>query len=105
MASALANLGIQSSVGGNGLIETEEVIYAIAALRYLIDKRDTLALAKILHFSSEHWQNGEWLKSWLQSEKAQQLAENDPIIQSLREARESIAPMSPSEVLDLALVK
>lgn len=105
IASALANLGIQASVGGSGLMETEEVVFAIATLRYLIDDRDTLALAKILHFSSDQWQNGEWLEHWLQSEKPQQLAENEPIIQRLNEAREAIFKMSPSEVLDLALVK
>ena len=105
IASALANLGIQASVGGSGLMDTEEVVYAIATLRYLIDERDTLALAKILHFSSENWQNGEWLETWLQAEKPQKLVENDPIIQQLSEARENIFKMSPSEILDLALVK
>ncbi|WP_431026737.1 UvrD-helicase domain-containing protein [Lysinibacillus sp. LZ02] len=105
IASALANLGIQASVGGSGLMDTEEVVYAIATLRYLIDERDTLALAKILHFSSENWQNGEWLEAWLQTEKPQELVGNDPIIQQLSEARENIFKMSPSEILDLALVK
>lgn len=105
IASALASLDIQASVGGSGLMDTEEVVYAIATLRYLIDERDTLALAKILHFSSEHWQNGEWLEAWLQSEKPQQLVENESIIQRLAEARDTIFKMSPSEILDLALVK
>lgn len=105
IASALANLGIQASVGGSGLMDTEEVVYAIATLRYLIDERDTLALAKILHFSSEHWQNGEWLEAWLQTEKPQELVGNDPIIQQLTEARDNIFKMSPSEIIDLALVK
>ena len=105
IASALANLGIQASVGGSGLMETEEVVFAIATLRYLIDDRDTLALAKILHFASDQWQNGDWLEHWLQSEKPQQLGENEPIIQRLNEAREAIFKMSPSEILDLALVK
>ncbi|MEO4055133.1 UvrD-helicase domain-containing protein [Solibacillus sp. CAU 1738] len=105
IASALAKIGIQASVGGSGLMDTEEVIYAIATLRYLIDERDTLSLAKILHFSSDQWQNGEWLEVWLQSEKPQQLGENEPIIKRLAESREAIFKMSPSEILDLALVK
>lgn len=105
IASALANLGIQASVGGSGLTDTEEVVYAIATLRYFIDERDTLALAKILHFSSEEWQNGEWLEAWLQSDRPQALVDNDPIIMQLTEARKNIFKMSPSEVLDLALVK
>lgn len=105
IASALANLGIQASVGGSGLMDTEEVVFAIATLRYLIDERDTLALAKILHFSSEHWQNGEWLEAWLQIEKPQNLVENEPVIRQLVKARENIFKMSPSEILDLALVK
>lgn len=105
IASALDALGIQASVGGAGLMDTEEVVYAIAALRYLINERDTLALAKLLHFSSEHWQNGEWLKAWLERENPWQLAENEPMIQRLAEARNGISAMSPSEILDLALVK
>lgn len=105
IASALANIGIQATVGGSGLMDTEEVVYAVATLRYLIDERDTLALAKIIHFSSEHWQNGEWLEAWLLREKPQELVEDDPMIQQLTEARKAIFKMSPSEVLDLALVK
>ncbi|WP_342558928.1 UvrD-helicase domain-containing protein [Metasolibacillus sp. FSL K6-0083] len=105
IASALANIGIQATIGGSGLMDTEEVVYTIATLCYLINKRDTLALAKIIHFSSDFWQNGEWLEEWLKVENPDELVENDPIIKQLSEARENIYKMSPSETLDLAIVK
>lgn len=104
IASALSKLGISATIGGSGLMATEEVVYAIATLRYLIDERDTLALAQILHLSSDQWQNGEWLEEWLNAENPRELIQNNAMIEQLAKVRSNIFEMSPSEILDLALV-
>ncbi|SOC16628.1 ATP-dependent exoDNAse (exonuclease V) beta subunit [Ureibacillus xyleni] len=103
IASALSKLGISATIGGSGLMATVEVVYAIATLRYLIDNRDTLALAQILHLGSDQWQNGEWLEAWLNTDKAEQV-KNSETIEQLDNVRHKIFEMSPSEILDLALV-
>lgn len=104
VAEALANVGIAATVGESGLLSTPEVVYAVAALRYLLDPNDTLALAELVHFSSEKWKDGAWLADWLDPEKHAEIASVVPFIEKLDNAREKIAQMSPSEVLDLALV-
>ncbi|QGG48007.1 UvrD-helicase domain-containing protein [Heliorestis convoluta] len=104
VAEALSKIGISATVGESGLLSTPEVVYAIASMRYLVDKNDTLALTEIIHFSSDHWREGAWLSNWIPREKQVAITGNEPIVQELYIAREKIAQMSPSEVLDLAIV-
>ena len=89
---------------GKGLLSTPEVVYAVAALRYLLDRNDTLALAELVHFSTEKWRDGGWLAHWLDPANRGALEAEVPFICDLDEVRDKIAQMSPSEVLDLALV-
>ncbi|WP_456276578.1 UvrD-helicase domain-containing protein [Bacillus sp. AK128] len=104
IAEALSKLGISATVGESGLLATPEVVFAIAAFRYLVDPNDTLALAELIHFSSEAWGEGRWLSDWLDAEKREGILASEPLIQELDKAREKIVQMSPSEVVDLALV-
>nr|WP_263327143.1 UvrD-helicase domain-containing protein [Neobacillus sp. Marseille-Q6967] len=104
VAEALSKLGIPATVGESGLLARPEVVFAVAALRYLVDPRDTLALAELTHFSSDKWGEGRWLSDWLDEEKRAEIMVTEPFILELDKAREKIVQMSPSEVLDLALV-
>ncbi|WP_462411664.1 UvrD-helicase domain-containing protein [Neobacillus sp. Marseille-QA0830] len=103
-AEALSKLGIPATVGEIGLLSTPEAVFAVAAFRFLIDPRDTLALAELLHFSSDTWGEGRWLSDWLQSDKLSDIFATEPFVQELDNAREKIVQMSPAEVMDLALV-
>lgn len=106
LANALNAQGIEVMLGGEGLLQTTEVIYAISTLRYLINSQDTLALAQIIHLSSEQWQNGQWLQEWLSNDAfEQELKSNHLIIQALSNQKQHISHMSPCEMLDFALVK
>lgn len=104
VAEALSQRGIAATVGESGLLATPEVIFAVAAMRYLVDPNDTLALAELIHFSSESFGEGQWLSPWLEHEKPADLVHTEPLIQALDNARENVVQMSPSEVLDLAIV-
>lgn len=104
IATALSKLGISATVGEGGLMATSEVVFAVAAMRYLVDANDTLALAELVHFSSDTWGEGRWLTDWLQTDKGLDTIKTEPLIQGLDQARQKIVQMSPSEVLDLALV-
>lgn len=104
VASALSQLGIPATVGEGGLMATAEVVFAVAAMRYLVDASDTLSLAELIHFSSDTWGEGSWLNDWLQSDKGLERIRKEPLIQQLDNVREKIGQMSPSEVLELALV-
>ena len=46
----------------NGLLDTPEAVLACAALRYLVDPADSLAVAELAHFNEG---NGDWLNVWL----------------------------------------
>ncbi|MGG1401588.1 UvrD-helicase domain-containing protein [Bacillus salipaludis] len=104
IAEALSKRGISATVGESGLLATPEVVFAVAALRYLVDSRDTLALAELLHFSSDQWGEGRWLTDWLQTDKGLENFRMEPFIEALDKARNRMVQMSPSEVLDLALI-
>ncbi|QQE80464.1 exodeoxyribonuclease V subunit beta [Alicyclobacillus sp. SO9] len=103
VAEALSAVGIVATVGKNGLFSTPEAILAMAALRYLVDERDTLALAELLHFASSDWSEGRWLSKWLESDQPRSAFEHDEYIEALNETRQRIAHMSPAEVLDVAI--
>ncbi|NLJ18435.1 UvrD-helicase domain-containing protein [Globicatella sulfidifaciens] len=104
IAEALSKLGIHATVGESGLLDTPEVVFAVAALRYLVDPRDTLAISELIHFSSEKGEEGSWLSDWLDFENRANIIKSEPIIKELDKVRGKIVQMSPSEVLDLALV-
>lgn len=100
IAEALGNRGIKATVGEKGLMTKPEVIFAIAALRYLIDREDTLAIAEIVHFTEK----SNWLSEWLEDKQYKEKLRTHPVIKELDQVRENIKQMSPSEVLDLAIV-
>lgn len=104
VAEALSNLGISATVGESGLLATPEVVFAVAAMRYLVDQKDTLALAELIHFSSEDWGEGRWLTDWLDPEKRSKMLNTERMIHDLDKVRAKIVQMSPAEVLDLAIV-
>lgn len=104
VAEALSKRGIAATVGESGLMATPEVGLAVAAMRYLVDRHDTLAMAELIHFSSEKWGEGKWLSEWLEKGNPSNSFSTEPTIQTLDKARGKIAQMSPSEVLELAIV-
>lgn len=101
VAEALSKRGIAATVGEKGLLSTPEVVVAIAALRYLLDENDTLALAELIHFTSG---DNQWFMDWITDENYVQNTISHPVIEKLATARDKITKMSPSEALDFTMV-
>jgi len=61
IAQNLESLGIRASAAQGALLQARECQLAMAALRYLQDGRDSVALAEIVHLSPLHSAHGNWL--------------------------------------------
>jgi len=98
VAEALERLGIRVTTRRDGLLSTTEAVFAMAALRYLVDPKDTLAAAELLHLSGER----DWLVKWLTDTEGNFLKEH-PIISALNDSREMLIDLTPGETMDLAI--
>ena len=104
LASELEALGIRASASRGSLIDTREVRLALAALQYLHDPTDTVALATIVRISPDHASNGGWLTELLEEpEKAISRWRLDPLITALDEARKELTGWTPQEALEEAI--
>jgi ATP-dependent helicase/nuclease subunit A len=99
VADALGQLGIPSAMHRDALLETPEARLAIAALRYLVDPEDSLAIAELAHFNEG---NDDWLSVWL-TEGRDVLMARCPAIASLEENRLCLAHLTPVEALQSAI--
>lgn len=98
LSEELKGLGISSSVVGGTLLSLPEIGLALAAFRYLVNSRDTVAAAEIaLALGTD---KDEWLQNAVSGNKADTWC---PALARLTQARESISEMSIREKLDLAL--
>jgi len=96
VANALERLGVRAATKRWGLLDTSEAIYAMAALRYLVDPRDTLAVAELLHLNREE----DWLNRWLTEENFWKKCSP---ISDLESLRAMLPDLTPRETLDLAI--
>jgi len=104
IATCLGRLGINASVGHGTLLQTAECRLAMAALRFLADDNDTLALAEIVHTHPEHSAHGAWLQTLIDSPaETKERWRADPLIQRLEEARGGIARLAPDEALERSI--
>lgn len=103
VAAALAKAGIRVATERTGLLSTAECVLAVAALRYLMDKRDSLAIAEMVHIRSSGDQRKEWLGNWLAGEH-EKVREVVPELDQLDAERHRLVYLTPSEALELAIV-
>ncbi|MCA9587530.1 MAG: UvrD-helicase domain-containing protein, partial [Myxococcales bacterium] len=112
LAAALHTRGIRAAIARPGLLETPEGALTDAALRWLVDERDTLAAAKIdalLGFGGRS--PDDWLGALLPAEAGADLdsARDLDVIASapwrlaLEAVRARLAVLSPSEAVDQVL--
>ncbi|WDL97760.1 UvrD-helicase domain-containing protein [Alicyclobacillus sp. ALC3] len=105
IADELAKRGVRSSLARAGLLTTPEALVAQAAYRYLVDDRDTLALAELIHLTSANAAPGSWLTTWFESDPdhpVDAFADNERV-SALSAARKRVRHMSPTEAFDTAI--
>jgi len=106
IAAALENLGIRVSAGQGSLMKTRECRLAIAALRFMNDQEDTLALAEIIHLTSKYKSNEDWIaRLAADPEDTKKKWMADILIAPLNECRENIKHWSVLEALEQAISK
>lgn len=103
IAGHLNALGVRTSVGRKGLLDTPEVGYGLAALRLLWDPRDSLALAEMIHLGTDLGRHGQWLAEWLEDPEGFS-GRKDPRILELERGRETLSQLTLVEALDRSLV-
>lgn len=101
MARALVSEGLTVATERDMLLETPECSLALAALRFLIDDDDTLAMAEMLNTLST-MDDGAWLDRWLTGGR-QCVEETLPCLADLKEARRLLSLCTPGQALELAI--
>jgi ATP-dependent helicase/nuclease subunit A len=100
IAAALARRGIRVAVERAGLLDQPEVELALAALRWVADPSDSLALAEIARLASD---DDGWLGAAFESENLSALEACMPFADQLRRIREAAPQLTPAEVFDAVL--
>ena len=103
IAAALARVGVRVSLARDGLLETPEATLATAALRYLVDPGDSLAIAEIAHFCDDAQGQPAWFERSLSDDGIRSLARELPELTALDRARAEIAELTPREALETAM--
>lgn len=101
IALHLEKLGIRASVGQGSLMETKECKLALAALRYMNNPNDTVALSEIFILINE---SDECLKDLISyPHDTLDKWQNDSLITDLNEGRNNIKYWTPLEALEQAI--
>jgi len=104
IAANLEQLGVRVSVGQGLLLDTRECQLALAALRYMNNPGDTVALAEIIHMSRGYTAQGGWLAALMADPKeTKKQWHADPIIATLNEGRTQVRHWTPLEALEQAI--
>lgn len=107
MARALAAAGLKVAVGRQGLVSTPEAGLALAALRYLVDPADTLAMVELAHADGDaSGGDGQpsWLEEWLRPDAARRAREESAVLRALDAARGRLLHLTPVEALEVAIM-
>ncbi len=104
VAASLGRKGIRASASSGSLIETPEGRLALAALQYLSDAEDTVALATMIRLMPARNGGSDWLPQLL-TDRNGALGEwrRDPRIQSLDETRSRLVHLTPLQALEEAM--
>ena len=101
IASYLEALGVRASVGQGLLMDTKECRLAIAALQYMNNQSDTIALANIIQLTAAE---NEWYPPLIvDPEGTKENWRNTQIAEALNEARKGMRFWTPLEALEQAI--
>ncbi|GHV04890.1 DNA helicase [Spirochaetia bacterium] len=104
VASALESIGIRASTARGSLIRTPVCRLVLAAVRYLADKKDTLAMIEVINFLPNHADYKDWLAKLVNDRDAYlDELKAKPVFQSLDARRDELRRLTPLEVLEYAI--
>lgn len=97
LASALSRRGIRVAVERSGLLDQPEVELALAALRWVADPTDSLALAELARLSCD---DDGWLAAAFEQNNVEALEACVPFTQELKNLRGLAPQLTPGEMFD-----
>lgn len=100
LALALTTHGVRVAVERAGLLDQPECELAIAALRWVADESDTLALAELARLTSD---GDEWFAAAFETDQITAIARLVPLADPLAKVRDITAQLTPAETLDAVL--
>ncbi len=104
IAKCLEKTGIRASAPQGKLLDVRECQLAMAALRYMNDENDTVALAEIVHISPLHSSNSKWLDCLVKDKDAAiKDWKSDSLIAALDSMRKRMKNWTPLESLENAI--
>lgn len=101
VAEALEQQGVPAALARPGLLSCPECILVLAAVRLLIDPRDSLARAEIARLLDEPGDHDSWLQKTLEQPYAK--AFDLELFSRLDDARTRLDVAGPLEVIDAAM--
>ena len=103
VGAALAAAGVRVSIARPGLLDTSEAVLALAALRYLLDPADDLAIAEIAHLCADEDGQPSWFARSLSDGGIRSLRTELPVLAALDAERAGLAYWTPREALESAI--
>jgi ATP-dependent helicase/nuclease subunit A len=97
---ALARHGLRVAVERERLCRTPHVEMVLAALRWVVDPSDRLALAEMARFFSDEPESDHWLRALAADDGDDSLRALIPICERLVELRASSLSLTPAEIVD-----
>jgi ATP-dependent helicase/nuclease subunit A len=97
LAAALASRGIKVAVERSGLLDQPEIELGMAALRWVTDPTDSLALAEIARFVSGE---DQWVNAVFEQDGIAALEAEIPFAGQLKELRAMAPQLTPAEMFD-----
>lgn len=100
LGAALSGLGVRVAVERSGLMDQPEVEFTLAALRWLADVSDTLALAELTRLATD---DDGWFDAVFEDDARTGLAARTPLVATLDAIRDRARQLTPLEAFDALL--
>ena len=100
LAAAVASYGIRVAVERPGLLDRPETEFVLAALRWVADPSDTLALAELARLAGD---DDNWLTAVFEADAETILRAGLPFAAALVAIRERATQLTPAETFDAIL--
>jgi len=105
VARQLAAQGLKVAVDREGLTETPHVQLLVAAMRWISDRSDKLALAELARFFADDPKSDAWLGAAAEDDLTTALQKLIPISGAMEALRAGLLTLTPAEIIDRLLTE